>query len=248
MLKLQNNSLIANENYTISSSDTIIELDTTLSATIFGIFTLTDNSIKIVSFSKIGNYYKTRLLITEEELNILSNVSLQLQLVSETGEYNTNSINVYFDIPKIKLDIKRKSSQDFLALTKEVKSMETKLNSIISKNRMINIDIANLDNIKPGMIPVAIDDKGHFLAQYPFKDVIINVNGQTAVNGVVNVDASMIKYNKDIMLDAYIKQLAETVKALSEYVNTVNQTLFTTVESVKNLRIKLETHLDNGSL
>jgi hypothetical protein len=58
----------------------------------------------------------------------------------------------------------------------------------------------------------------------------------------------VIKYNQDMMLDAYIKQLAEVIKTINERVSTVSQTLASTIETLQDVRLKLETHLDNGNI
>lgn len=248
MLELKNKQLLTDKDLIIVNSDSIINLYSDIDTIIFGIFTLTDGSTKTIQFLNNTPNKKARLTIAENELTLLSNVTFKLHLVSNTGTYTTNSIQIYFDVDKLKLDVKRRSTKELLEVSKELKLLEKKIDTIINNNRLLEINIVNLDYIKPGMIPVALDDKGNFSAQYPFLDVITNINGQTAVDGVVNIDASMIKYTQDIMLDAYIKQLAETVKAVTEFSKTISQTLMSTVDSLKDLRIKVETHLDNGSI
>ena len=246
MLKLKNNILSFEKEIIISDADTIIELDSDIDTLIFGVFTLADKSIKAIQFSNFNKTKKARLLLAEKELLLLNNVTFALHLVSDTGTFITNSLQVTFDLNKIKIQISRKTSVELLETLKSLKLLEKKIDSIVANNRLLNINVTNLDYIQPGMIPVAIDNKGNFVAQFPFNNIITNVNGQTAVDGVVNIDASMIKYNQDVMLDIYIKQLAESVKAVSEFAKTISQTLFSTVESLQELRLKVETHLDNG--
>lgn len=246
MLKFKNKILSSEKDFIISDSDAIIKIDSDIDCILFGILTLSDKSIKTIQFNKCNDGIKARLLLTESDLPLLNGVTFSLHLTSNTGTFESNSIPVIFDVAKIKLTIKRKTSTELLDTLKELKLLEDKINSIVANHRLLKVNITNLDYIQPGMIPVAVDNKGNFTAQYPFANIITNVNGQTAVDGVVNIDASMIKYNQEIMLDAYIKQLAESLKAVTEFAKTISQTLFSTVESLQELRIKVETHLDNG--
>ena len=246
MLKFKNKILSSDKEFIISDSDVIIKIESDIDCTMFGVFTLSDKSIKTIQFSKCNDGTKDILLLSELDLPLIDNVTFALHLTSDTGTFTSNSISVLFDISKIKLNITRKTSVEMLETLKALNLLENKINSIVANHRLLGINISNLEYIKPGMIPVAIDDKGNFIAQYPFANVITNVNGQAAVDGVVNIDASMIKYTQEIMLDAYIKQLAESVKAVSEFATTISQTLRSTVESLQELRLKVETHLDNG--
>jgi len=246
MLKFKNKILTSDKEFIISDSDAIIKIDSDIDCIMFGVFTLSDKSTKTIQFSKCNDGTKARLLLSELDLPLINSVTFALHLTSDTGTFISNSISVLFDIAKIKLNVTRKSSVELLETLKALKLLEDKINSIVANHRLLGVNITNSDYIKPGMIPVAVDDKGNFIAQYPFANIITNVNGQTAVDGVVNVDASMIKYNQEIMLDAYIKQLAESVKAVSDFATTISQTLRSTVESLQELRLKVETHLDNG--
>ena len=246
MLTLKNNLLSTDNNVIITSQDTVLELESDIDAILFGVFTLADKSLKNIQFIQTNKNKKARLLLSELDLHLLNNVSFAIHSVSDTGTLISNSIPVIFDVNTIKLHITRKTSIEILDTIKALQLLESKINSIVANNRLLNINIANLDYIQPGMVPVAIDNKGNFVAQYPFANIITNVNGQTAVDGVVYIDASMIKYNQDTMLDSYIKQLAESIKALSDFATTISQTLFSTVQSLQELRLKVETHLDNG--
>jgi hypothetical protein len=247
MLILKNENLSLDKDLIITDADTIIELNSDIDAIVFGLITLKDVT-KSLQFVKVGNFYKGRLILTEEDLNNLQPTSLKLVLVSDIGTKHTNSVPITFNIDSINLSVKIKTSKDLIELTKTVKLLESKLNSVLSSHRLLDIKITNSDYIKPGMIPVAIDDKGNFVAQYPFADIITEVNGHTAIDGVVNIGADVIKYNQDMMLDAYIKQLAEVIKTINERVSTVSQTLASTIETLQDVRLKLETHLDNGNI
>ena len=246
MLTLKNNSLYTDTNLIINNPDTILELTSDIDTLLFGVLTLSDGSIKTLQFINSDKIKKTRLFLTEADLPLLHKVNLTIHSVSDTGTSISNQIPVVFDINNISLNVSKNTSQELLTTLKELKLLENKINSIVANNRLLNINISNMDYIQPGMIPVAVDNKGNFVAQYPFANIVTKVNGQTAVDGVVSIDASMIQYNKEAMLDSYIKQLAESVKSVSEFVTTVSQTLMSTIESLQDLKLKVETHLDNG--
>lgn len=246
MLILKNNMLYADTNLFIQNPDTILELTSDIDALLFGVLTLADGSVKTLQFVKSNKNMKARLLLSEIDLPLLNNVTIAIHAVSDTGTFTSNPIKIIFDINNLELTISRKTSIELLNTIKELKLLEDKINAIVANNRLLNINISNMDYIQPGMIPVAVDNKGNFVAQYPFANIVTKVNGQTAVDGVVSIDASMIQYNKEAMLDSYIKQLAESVKSVSEFVTTVSQTLMSTIESLQDLKLKVETHLDNG--
>ena len=247
MLTLKNNLLSTDRLY-IDSHDSIIELcPDIIDCVYFGVLTLSNNITKTLQFIKINNFFKARLNLYQEELNYLHGSTLKIVSVSSSFTRESNIVRPDFDIEKIKLTIKQSSSQEMSETLKELLILKEKVNALSLGKIVPTVNIANKDYIKPGMTLIAIDE-GNFIAAYPFADVIKIVNGQQAVDGVVEIDASMIKYTKERTVEQYLQAIATAVSSQNETLNTLSQEIKSISQRVADLSIKLATHLDNGIL
>lgn len=245
MLTLNNNTLHT-EGFIISTHDFTFTLKADIDCQYFGILTLTNNTTKVIQFVKFPSLYKARLLIATEDLDYLKGSTLKILSTQNTFSKESNHINLEFDIDKIKLTIKQSISKDILALTKIVNQLNQRVDSITLGKLIPNVNIVNKDFIKEGMVLVALDDKGNFTAAYPFANVITEVNEQKAVDGVVIIDASMIKYSDERTIK---QQLQIVTEALSKSLQ-VNKALSEELTNVKKdlgaLTMAVNKHLDSG--
>ena len=91
----------------ISQADTILTLNSDIDTTFIGVLTLSNNTTKTMTFIKEHNIYKTRLLLTEEDLPYLTKCRMYLTLIDGNTQKQSNTIDVKFDIPKIKKTVKQ---------------------------------------------------------------------------------------------------------------------------------------------
>lgn len=245
MLILKNN-LLSIDKLFIQSADSIIVLNTdVLNSEYLGILTLTNNTTKTIQFVRFENIFKARLCICEEDLEHLQGSTIKLISISSSFTKESNAVKIDFDINKIKLNIKQKSSKELIELRKDLIKMQSQLEALSLGKLVPTVNIANKDYIKPGMILVAIDN-GNFMAAYPFADVIKEVNGQQAIDGVVEIDASMIKYNIERTIAEQLDIIGQGVLKQNEVIKTLSEQVVTLSKRVADIDIELATHLDNG--
>lgn len=245
MLQLKNNKLSSSE-FIIEEPNSILQLDTdVLDCNYFGLITFSNQVIKTIQFVKTNDSFKARLSLTEEDLPYLTGVSLKLLSVSSSFSKESNQIPIIFDINKIKLSIKQKVSKDLVEFKKELNQLQERLNTLSLGKLVPNVNIANKNYIQPGMILVAIDN-GNFMAAYPFADVITKVNGQQAVDGVVEIDASMIQYNKERTIEEQLEVIGTAIAAQNTALKTISSEVNSIKQKLADLTVKVETHLDNG--
>ena len=245
MLQLKNN-LLQSDSLTIESSDYSFELQSDIDCLFFGVITLNNGAIKTIQFSKISNIYKARLIITKDILPFLKDSTFKLSCISSSFNKYTNEIPLDFNESKINLDIKVRASKDLEELEKKVYILEQRLSSLTKTGVVPNINIQNKEMIKPGMTLVSLDEQGNFAAAYPFVDIISEVNGQRAIDGVVIIDASMIKYNTDRTIADQFNKVAEAIKKTNEAIQLLSSDLKVINTKIRDLRFDLDTHLDNG--
>jgi hypothetical protein len=245
MLQFKNN-LLSSEPFSIDSPDYIFQLLTdTPECNYFGAITLTNKVVKTLQFIKFNNIFKARLSLTLEDLNYLQGATFKLISVSSSFTKESNLLTLSFDINKIKLTIKQESSKEMLELKKQISALTTKLEALSLGKLVPNVNIINKDYIQPGMILVAIDN-GNFMAAYPFADIVTNVNGQQAVDGVVEINASMIKYNTERTIEEQLKVIAKAIQTQNSTIKTIAGELGALSERVATLSMQLATHLDSG--
>jgi hypothetical protein len=242
------NNILTTKPFTIDTADYIMELTPdVLDCEYFGILTLSNKTTKTIQFIRFNTIFKARLIISEEELPLFNNVSFKLLSVSSSFSKESNSINLNLDTNKIKLTIKQSVSKEMSELKKSLIQLQTKVETLSLGKLVPTVNIANKDYIKPGMILVAIDN-GNFMAAYPFADIVKEVNGQHAVDGVVEIDASMIKYNIERNVEQQLKIMGEAILNQNDTIKTLAGELINLSQRVADISIKLETHLDNGIL
>jgi hypothetical protein len=245
MLLFKNNFLTSKP-FTIDNSDFIIELyPDIIDCEYFGILTLSNKTTKTIQFIKFSTVFKARLSLSEEELPLLNNVSFKLLSVSSSFSKESNTIKLDLDINKIKLTIKQSVSKELLEFKKSLAQLQSRIDALSLGKLVPSVNITNKDYIKPGMILVAVDN-GNFMAAYPFADVIKEVNGEHAVDGVVKIDASMIQYNIERSVEQQLKLIGEAVLNQNDTIKTLAGEIITLSQRVADISIKLETHLDNG--
>lgn len=246
MLKYENN-LLKLKNKNITSSDSIIKLESDVEASILGVLILSDGSKKVIEFVKADDHYLARLIITEEDIHLLSASKFYIELINAEFQKSSNLVSFKFNIESIKLDIKKRISDEYKELLTRFAKLESKVNDLKTSKVLDGVNIVNKTLIQPGMIPVAIDNKGNFVALYPFANNITEVNGQHAVNGVVVVNASMIEYKlKGISVETALQNQADAIVALKNVLDEIVESQKDISNRLNNLDYKIEQHINNG--
>jgi hypothetical protein len=245
MLHYKNN-ILSTESFVIDSHDSIITLTTDIpDCNYFGALILSNKVIKTLQFTKVNNTFKARLVVNKEELNFLDGVLFKLISVSTAFSKESNLVKFNFNKEKIALTVKQTISKEILEVQKRLTELNDRVNTLALNKIVPNVNIINKNLIKPGMMLVAVDE-GNFMAAYPFADIVTNVNGQQAVDGLVEIDASMIKYNQERTIKKQLEVLNAAFKAQLTAISTIQNELNKIKNDVGNLTIKVETHLDNG--
>lgn len=246
MLKYENNLLKINSK-NITSSDSIIKLESDIDASILGVLILSDGSKKVIEFIKADDCYLARLVITEEDIHLLSASKFHIELINAEFQKSSNFVTFKFNINAIKLDIKKRICDEYKEILTRFAKLESKVNDLKSSKVLDGVNIVNKDLIQPGMIPVAIDNKGNFVALYPFSNNISEVNGQHAVNGAVVIDASVIEYKlKGISVETALQNQADAIVALKNVLDEIVESQKELSKRLNNLDYKIEQHINNG--
>lgn len=245
MIILKEKSISCNQ--PITSADTTIKLISDIDCNILAQVTLSNTATKTFPFIKENNYYKGRLIFTEEDINYLNKVTLTLILVSTT-EQRTNTVPLDIDIHKVKQSIKVSASNDIKDIKVSIAQLTKRLEDVISKAPSFMITSAtpiNTNYIKPGMIPIAIDETGRCIFQYPFIDHITEINGQKTVNNAILITAKDIPIEQTDVATA-IKAHTDAIKELNNLMKTISSELKSTKNKVADIEKALLQHTDSS--
>ena len=232
----------------IISSDTIITLKTELECNYVATIILSDSSTKTLSFIKDNNLYKARLLLTEEDLPYLNNCKLYLTLIDSNTEKQSNVVDIKFDVNKIKKTIKLSTSNDIKDIKVSIAQLTKRLEDVINKAPSFIVNSAtpiNTNYVKPGMIPVAIDETGRCIFQYPFIDHVTEINGQKTVNNAILITAKDIPIEQTDVATA-IKAHTDAIKELNNLMKTISSELKSTKNKVADIEKALLQHTDSS--
>lgn len=246
MFKFENKKLSYN-NTVINSSISILDLVVDKDASVLGLLKLSNQSTLTINFVKVAdNKYKGVLKLSKEHLPYLNKTTFRIVLTNSDYQEKSNIVELKFDLSKIKLAIASSISNELEELYTKINKLTDQLNYYIQGNILNNVTIKNQNYIKKGMVLTALDDKGNFVAEYPFNNLVSEINGQTAINGLVTLDASMIQYNSDKTVHSIISTLIATVEALNEFIKTLASNLSAVQHSLDILNIRFEQHLNDG--
>ena len=248
MLKIENGILSVKDNE-IRSSDTILELQSDQiysNCQIFGKLIFKNAEVKIIQFEKIDDIYKGRLLITQEDISKLNGAQFFIVLVSANFNEQTNGIQLKFNQELIKKDIRIAKSDEIKNIYIEINKLKSIVNSLEKGGALKFANVLDKDLIQPGMIPVAVDNKGNFVAAYPFVNLINEVNGQKAVNGVVILNAAMIKCSSGKTIQQTTEDHAEALSALAKGFAVVSDQQKEILRRLDEIDIRLSQHINDG--
>lgn len=234
----------------INSSDFIISLTADVDAILFGLLEFSNGSKKVIQFVKSNNdslSYKGRLILYPEDLEFLESSLFHIECVNGELSQKTNVVKLSFDKEKIKLNIRKEASEQYKSILILVKQLEEKISSLTTGKVLQSLPIKNKNMIKPGMIPVAIDEKGNFVAMYPFANLISSINGHQGIDGAIKLDASMIEYkeNGDSIKEAIEKQ-TEAIQALKHLIDQIADNQKQIRQQLNEVDMKIESHINNG--
>ena len=246
MLKYKDNILTIDS--TITSHDTILKLISDIDCVIAGLIEFSNKSYKTLNFVKENNYYKARLLITQEDLPYLNGATLAIAAIDNNTSKASDKVPIKFDIPKITRTIKVSSSNDIKDMQIKLSQLETAINKIANNNftfKYTSIPVEGFDYIKPGMIPVSIDNKGNCMFQYPFTNIITEINGQKTVNSAIMLVAKDIPIEQT-NVESAIKAHTEAIKELNNLMKTISSELKATKNKLASVEQALIQHTDSS--
>ena len=227
----------------IKKSDQVIKLKMDMDVDCFGVFTLSNDVIKTIQFVKQGDIYHGRLIITEDDLPFIKTNKFQIKVIDNCMTQTSNDIVLFFDEPTIQLSISKVYSREVHALTLKIKALETDIKNLTSNHRLMGIKLTDTSYIKKGMVPVASDDKGNFIAAYPFEDSINKINGKDSVSREITLTAQDIPFDDTRSLAEVLTALGLAINQVNLSVNTLSEIQQDLLQKLTEVELKLEEHL-----
>lgn len=241
MLYLNNN--ILSGTLELTNADTIIKIKTDIDAIFYAKLIFKGGITRAFAFTKEQDYYKSRLVLTKEDS--LIDMHLCITTASETTTRESNTIPVLCNQDKIKHTLKIYASRDITDIKITLAQLQ-KIVSSIAKGKLIeNISIKEDTPIEPGMVPMTINNSGDCVFQFPFTNVITEINGQKSVNGAILLTAKDISIEQTDVESA-IKAHTEAIKQLNNLLRTISSELKSTKNKVADIEKSLLQHTDSS--
>lgn len=239
------NSILNLNNLVIESADTLLKVQSDMDCTLVGVLHLDNNIVKTLPFTKTGCYHTARLIITDEDFKYFTNPRISFMVLEGVLFKSTDTLPLQVDLLKIKLDLKVKYSKELQDLTIKLNQVSKTINDLLQKGTINGINILGYEYVKPGMVPVVIDDKGNCMFQYPLANIISELNGLKTADGTLRLEAKDIPSGKT-NVEARLNTLANTVSALGKHVQTLADTVKDLNIKIGNLDYKIASHLDTS--
>jgi len=217
-------------------------------ATVFGRVTLQPLNTEIITqFNKRSStIYASRLRIDTELLQKVEAATITIEVVSATFSKLYPKHDLPVDRDKIKqsiITIKHKEVQD---LKLKLLTMEETLRCLTEGRALTKLSLKNTDSIAPGMVPVCIDNKGTFIAAYPFNDMIKDINGVTPIGSSLTLMADDIPMESGVSIQEAWQSYIQTTTKILGYISTIEDQLSAITNKIKELDTALTTHLNTG--
>ena len=229
----------------IESSDTLLKLQSDIDCILVGVIKLNNGVTKTLPFTKTGNYHTARLIITEEDYQHLNSPDFCLVVIEGESYKQTPSVTLNTDLIKIKLDLKIKISKELKDVTIKLSQVTKTLNDLLQKKTINGINILGYEYVKPGMVPIAIDDKGNCMFQYPLANIISELNGLKTADGTLRLEAKDIPTGKTDV-ETRLNTISTTVTELGKHIQGLANTVKELSAKVGELDYKIASHLDTS--
>lgn len=190
--------------------------------------------------------YQGTLYIYPEELPFLATeVSFRIDIVSNGFYKQSNTIPIKFDTDKIRPLVKNNEYMRCTQCIREIYALKERLEHTLSGNTLKSIPLVKKSNIKPGMVPVAIDTHGNFVATFPFADVVKSINNVkpnsfAEEQGNIRLTTADIPH-KEQSLEKQIHKLEKDIVTLAKAHKELTAVLKQTLKELKEYKIKQET-------
>jgi len=213
-----------------------------------GVFTFPNGSVKCVQFVKNGESFVGRVLIGTRDAKEIGHSVFSVQMAGIGFSQRTNSIPVSVSTEAIERSLVDAESDEIVSLRAEIESLRSIVESLASGKNLARIEFPKGTPIEPGMVPIAIDSKGTFVAGHPFADVVKEVNGVKCSDGSITIDASMIEYAKGKSVAEYAAALAEAIEAEHKLTLAVMERVSALADQLNALELRVSARLDGGSM
>lgn len=239
------NSILNLNNLVIESADTLLKVQSDMDCTIVGVLHLDNNIVKTLPFTKTGNYHTARLVITEEDFKYLSNPKISLMILEGMLFKSTELLTLPVDLLKIKLDLKVKYSKELQDLTVKLNQVTKTINDLLQKGTINGINILGYEYVKPGMVPMVIDDKGNCVFQYPLANIISELNGLKTADGTLRLEAKDIPSGKT-NVETRLNTIVDSIKTMGNHIQKLADSVKELSGKIGELDIRLSSHLDTS--
>lgn len=245
MLKYKDSILTLENQETITDAKFTLAVECDQDVGISVIIDLGEASICESAMQSNGIYYAT-FALPYDLIDLCSKAKAYLVVYNTSYNAHTNVVELSFDTDKIKKNAKKAYYTEVNELKMKIAQLQSELNDAVQGKIIQNIKIPNLDYVKKGMVLTSIDDCGTFVAMYPFANTVTKVNGVEAVNGGVDIDASLIEYKKGITIEEYLTMLAASVTSVNDYVKTIGESLKRVSDKLDELTVEFTRHVSSG--
>ena len=242
------NNKVLSGSFTVNSADDLVLLKTDIDCSYDLVLEFSNGSTAYSNFVKRDDEYITRLTLKEDNLKGSNTALLYVIMNDGPLSENTNKVQVKLNKALIEKTIKKMYSDELLTLRKDINELQRIVNSLSSSKILQGINITNSAYVQKGMIPVAVNDKGDYIACYPFVTNVQKVNNQEPINGLVNLDASMIEYKSDRTIREAIDEHVKAIVAQNNSIKQLTDTVKQLANRLDQLTIDFETYKNNGIL
>lgn len=241
-----NNNLDSQE-LIINNAETLIELQSDLDCNFVGLFKITSDKTKAVQFYKTseGNF-KGRLSFTIEDLPYLKPGHIfQLLALECHSTQHSNEVTISLDLGSIKNTVKTLHSSELLELRTTVLQLSKTFEDVLKKGKIDGINIVGNEYIKPGMVPVSIDNQGNCIWEYPFLDIITNLNNLTTADKKLWLKAEHIP-SGNTTVEKRLNAQTDAIKTLGQEVSKLNEMFIKYLDKLAKIEEKLMSHTDSS--
>lgn len=232
----------------LQSVDTTLVLRCDEECVPIGVVSFQSGARRFVQFVRDGDRFLGRFVVRKRDIPEIATALFHVMMCGVASDQSTNKIPIDANVEVIKRETTSQEVDEIYDMKAQIEAIRLSVDKLSKGLAIPKLDLNGPGITEPGMVPIAVDSHGTFVAGHPFFDCVHSVNGKKCVDGSIVIDASMIEYAQGKTVAQYLAALAGAIDGVNGVVQAIRERVSDLADQVNELELRVSARLDGGAM